>query len=772
MVDSIIFINGRISSTQYNVQTVIGAAVSDLGSADTDWGIFRAYTSLANAENGIENTGIDDTLENFDTWSGGKDLVASNEVWNIVAYADAVDSTVVSISGWTTEKNTSINIVTPTDESQVGRSQRHNGIWSEGGFILDPGVSGSNTISIDEHYVSLDGLQVRTSNVTGARAISVAYGSGKLIRVGNSIIRGPQTGAGNTKGILFDITEASSEIWFINNIVYGFDGATGYGVHFHGATPALVFNNTLSNNVNSITVQTGSTKAVFKNNLVMNSITTSFAGGAGFHATSDYNISGDGNMPGPNSITTSSVLRRNLSGNEFRLDSSDTMAKNAGLDLTSEGVLLVDFMGHPRGTDGSWDIGAHEAATSLYRSIGNGNTTSLQVGTGNDLSISSGVVTFASGIADNIGIGDIIQYDRSGDGTVDSFMFIHFRSNSTSFTVREQDGSTPADLATDDDWDIFRAYSSIANASNLVENSGIFAVISDFNDKTNLRNENFEMNYTLYADSMFTKAGVIFDSVWAKTPTANINLYVPSKASEVGTTQRHAGLWNTSYVHFIDSTTLVTPTDYMSIDGVQLFLDNDTASGFQYGVRSGTNFTLLNSIIRGPDANTSTEFIAGVYNGDLNNLGTVQNLINNVFYNWNNSGTGTGGIKPYSANIEIVASNNTFVDNVTPVASAHDYVLLTNNISQDLTSGFVGTYHPDSGNNLSSDINAPGPGSVTNSTLTFVNKAGDNFNLGAGDTDAQSSGVDLSNDIYYSYDSDILLQSRPSGDWDIGAFQF
>ncbi|MEO1172747.1 MAG: hypothetical protein AAFX94_11970, partial [Myxococcota bacterium] len=92
----------------------------------SDWAIFRAYTSLREAELGEENAGIDPALRNFDTWTEGADLVDLGQVWNIVCYADARDTQPVTISGWNTSEATPLRIFTPTREDEVGESQRHD----------------------------------------------------------------------------------------------------------------------------------------------------------------------------------------------------------------------------------------------------------------------------------------------------------------------------------------------------------------------------------------------------------------------------------------------------------------------------------------------------------------------------------------------------------------------------------------------------------------------------------------------------------------------
>ncbi|MBU4334911.1 MAG: hypothetical protein KKD07_10760, partial [Candidatus Omnitrophica bacterium] len=98
--DSIAFIKSRTDSTHYVLQTENGATPADLPANDT-WEIYRAYTSLSNAEAGTVNSTLDALSISYT--GGNRDLVANYEQWNIACYADAVDSASdMNISGWNT----------------------------------------------------------------------------------------------------------------------------------------------------------------------------------------------------------------------------------------------------------------------------------------------------------------------------------------------------------------------------------------------------------------------------------------------------------------------------------------------------------------------------------------------------------------------------------------------------------------------------------------------------------------------------------------------
>ena len=81
-----------------------------------------------------------------------------------------------------------------------------------------------------------------------------------------------------------------------------------------------------------------------------------------------------------------------------------------------------------------------------------------------------------------------------------------------------------------------------------------------------------------------------------------------------------------------------------------------------------------------------------------------------------------------------------------------------NNDFHDITGGL---------NNASGDATAPGTSNRINQTFTFVNAAGDDYHLAAGDAGAKGYGINLTADIDYGFDDDIDFDTR-SAPWDIG----
>ena len=140
--------------------------------------------------------------------------------------------------------------------------------------------------------------------------------------------------------------------------------------------------------------------------------------------------------------------------------------------------------------------------TSLYRSVGN-SATALASGSGNALTISDSTASFGSGLSDSIGVGDAIQYDSDGNDSIDAIAFIHSRTDSQTYTVKDKTGATPTAVTGDNDWSIYRAFDSLSNWEAGDENDLIHANVEQFNDGSDLTaatGNNTIMMVACYAD--------------------------------------------------------------------------------------------------------------------------------------------------------------------------------------------------------------------------------------------------------------------------------
>ncbi|MFA5961780.1 MAG: hypothetical protein WC848_03815 [Parcubacteria group bacterium] len=378
------FITGRTSSSVFSVQSSTGGAPHS-ASATQVVSVYRAYTSLVDAEAGIESLAFDSTVANFDDWTAGgdatandlgNDLVAGDLQWNIACYGDAEDDVsagVVMVGGWTTDDTRFIKIFTPNLTTQVGTSQRHAGVWGETGkyTLAVHSVDGDNQsdppINIGGPNVWLDGLQILDDNMGTGNTIGVSLANiSGLTRISNCIIKAPAEGW-TSYGIMATGTETGTyKVW--NNIISGFSEG---GIYLIGESNTLyAYNNTVYGAFatlggEDVCFQVDLGTIVAKNNIAQN-CGIGYGGTGSFDLASEYNISDLDDTPGSHNIDSQTLTFTDLTtdAEDFHLDDTDTAAIDAGSNLASDAHLSfsVDIDGDTRTVP--WDIGADESPFS------------------------------------------------------------------------------------------------------------------------------------------------------------------------------------------------------------------------------------------------------------------------------------------------------------------------------------------------------------------------------------------------------------------------
>lgn len=360
IIDSIAFIHWRFSSTEFLLLAADGDFLSDASSIST-WATFRATTSIANAEAGIENTGIDASVRNFDSWSGGANLVSMDKIWAIALYADNADTTRVDISGWTTDVDHPIKIFVPRDIFHVGTSQRHNGRWSDSAARL---VTTSTTtyrpsIRSFEPNIILEGLQIEINNAGYEHNGAFALGQNNLftntasLDVSYCIVR---QGANSSAYAMTAIAAAFAQfpyssrtrIW--NNIIEGFNlqdiAGSGTGIVVYGE--AHIYNNTIHNcrvGVRAAEYDSYNPTTVLLNNNILTSTVDDLSGLTLFSTLSDYNslaIDDEIATLGIHNTELDTVQFVDSASGDFSLDLSDIFALGTGVDLSSNDIIPYD----------------------------------------------------------------------------------------------------------------------------------------------------------------------------------------------------------------------------------------------------------------------------------------------------------------------------------------------------------------------------------------------------------------------------------------------
>jgi Calx-beta domain/Fibronectin type III domain len=780
-INSIAFIYSRVSSTQYEVRTATGTTPVT-ATAEQTWNIFRAYTSFNNAFGstvGTANTSILGSLVPFDT-ATTRNLVTTNTQMNFALYADAIESdpTGVTLSGFTTSAANTIRIYTPYASTDVGISQRHIGAWTNSAFQYVVSNSSGSALGWGNKYVWVDGLQINISTTTTGTSYGLIQTGGTASSsYSNNIIQMNNTATSNNSlGIGM---QNNSMAW--NNIIYvptAYQGNSGIATT--GSGTSIIYSNTVYNFDNPFNCSGEACLA--KNNISQAS--GNWGSSSAFATGSDYNVSNTGIAAGgPHDITNAEVLFNNLGANDFRLSPADVVAKGAGENLSGDPFLAfsTDIQGLTRTTP--WDIGASEVAGGsggpmpIYRSVGPNNTTALANGTGNNLTISTGgLATFSVALPNNIGVGDALQFATTGT-TINAIAFIYQRISSTQYIIRTANGGVPAARSSFTAWNIFRAYTSLANAASGHgnENTGISSNVRGFetftNGNNNITTNNLQWNIACYADAQDVELSV-FQAIdtWTTSPANYLRIYTPYLASDVGVSQRHQGVWSGSGYTLITSGVDIA-SGGIWIDGLQVYFFNPTGGGSAFGAYTTTgaarNYRVSKNIIHtySPNGNGTA-----IYIQDASGAATTYEIWNNIVYddtNVNSTGINVGGTSTVS-----YIYNNTVYNFETGISTSGSTNLLKNNIIQKAVPGnaiISGGSIAGSNYNLTNDSTSTGGASdIKNATVQFMDAPNNNYLLAPVDLVAKGAGTNLSADPNLSFTTDIAGNTRATT-WDIGA---
>lgn len=228
-----------------------------------------------------------------------------------------------------------------------------------------------------------------------------------------------------------------------------------------------------------------------------------------------------------------------------------------------------------------------DGPSQIYRSIGVGTTTALETRTSsgtNETVIADSTITFDSNVALNIGIGDAIVVDHDTPVGFEDIFFIRKRIAANQFLLNDKDGEElSSDFDTITDWQIFRAYSSLPDSNEQTENTGIPVEVRDFDTSRDAVSDNRAWHFAFYADAAWNLTTSHSIGGWTLSGDNYLRYFVPFLSTEVGTTQRHQGQWDSSKA----LVTLVADGDY-SWPFMQRFSGKDAVrvEGFQFQLDS------------------------------------------------------------------------------------------------------------------------------------------------------------------------------------------
>ena len=717
-------------------------------------------------------------------------LVADNRSEVGVAYKDSVFvlPADLSIQGSTTDATHTITLT-------ADGINRHNGTPGTGVLVDESTVAGVE-ILVEDANLTVEWLEIVGVHGTGAGTCSAGGFCGAVrvdgavgdvptnVLLQNLLIHNFVDAANQVIGIVLSGTNVVGKSVTIRNTMMWAGDA--YGIW--GDEPA---DTVLVENCSFDQLQFG-INADFSTFTIRNTIVTSTVGGHVDYAAASGTLVGSNNTSSDATAATyfANPLTAVTAASIFVTPNSNLHLKpgantqvDTGLDRSSSFTTDIDAQLRPAG---AWDRGADEiVGTALYRSVGI-TATALASGAANALTISGSTATFASALPNNIGVGDVIQYDSDGNNSIDALAFIHGRTNSQTYTVANKNGATPTAVVGDNNWGVYRAYTSLANWESQTENANILEPVeNDVNPSLNLVTANTIMYVACYADGADTTA--VFLNGWTTGVANHIKIFAPALSSQVGITQRHSGVWDTTKYRIEAANTQVIDigpgAGDVWIDGLQIHLLSANGNGQDaVNIDQTTNYAnhrISNNIIRaGP---ITAAAVYGIYAKDAVGLAVVR-IWNNIIYGFNGQATNTAIYSDgdYGASFTIYAYNNTvygcslgFYRNQAPAGP----FILKNNIAYNNTDNYgtgVGAPFDASGtNNLSgpgADAQMPATAARNGVAVTFVLPGGNpaNFHLAAGDAGALNYGANLSADLNLAVFDDIDGQVRQAA-WDIGA---
>lgn len=405
--------------------------------------------------------------------------------------------------------------------------------------------------------------------------------------------------------------------------------------------------------------------------------------------------------------------------------------------------------------------------TNLYRSVGI-TATDLNI-TNLTLQISSDTAIFSGNLPDNVGIGDIIQFENLSSYYV---AVINKRISATKCLVTNTAGGTPNSTNAGTSFNIFRAYTSLYNWEVLNENDNLNDLVENFDTSTDLVAGNSIMNVICFADGIDTTP-VIIDG-WNTSSIYYLNIFTPTTSTEVGISQRHLGKWGSGFVlQTTNSACLTISDDNVRICGLQLYINGtnsfDQSNIFVTSTSGICDIRISQNILKGP-GNSTSDWCSGIEFYNASN-GTAR-IWNNIIYNWKSSTNDNGIDLTSESDFTYYVYNNTVYGISGTGFRLTGTTHLKNNIAQDCGDGYL-IVPADEDYNISdlNELELQGTNDKELTSVQFVNSSGEDFRISSSDLTAKDAGVDLSGDLYLSFSDDINNTPR-SAAWDIGADEY
>lgn len=418
-----------------------------------------------------------------------------------------------------------------------------------------------------------------------------------------------------------------------------------------------------------------------------------------------------------------------------------------------------------------------------YRSIQPGITAAIASNTGGTitLTISGTTATFSAAMPDSFGQGDLLHYDVNNNGTPDNTGFVVSRESSTSFTLQDSLGgsATLNAVTADDSWNAYRAYTSLVNARNKTENTGVPAANRNFDQSVNsLITTGETRNLVCYPG---TDASAVDFNDWDSDTSNRLRIYTPYLATHAGRNMRHSGKF-TARCYFLSTSdatgslklnTASGNDHWFEISGLQI--KNTVGDGFSAGDNSTSAEVMYfdSCIFIGSNNSSTSTSHSGI---DISGGSGTWRISNCLFYSWNSTAASNN-----NAGVHVNQTSSTaYIYNCNSWDGDRGFVQIVgtgvakNSIVTAGTSasptGWQGSWDAASTNNVDNRSAAPGSNAKNGQVPAYVDSTNLDFHLKSSDNVALGAGVDLSADANYPFTNDIDQGTR-SGTWDRGIDQ-
>jgi hypothetical protein len=259
------------------------------------------------------------------------------------------DNAGFAVSGYTTTASDYIKITGSGDG-------RFPGYHSRDHYRVVAGTTGA--CYIYENYVWIDGIQMLTlhTNAGGDNGVYITdQTSNNKIEISNCLIHGGYSNS-NGYGIYATVFEQYPNVYLWNNQLHYWRWMQA--IYMWRVNNAYIYNNTIGNCDTGIAVNLGN--VTIKNNL-SSAFTAAYSGTFVNAYNNSTNLTGIPSVSGSAiGNATSQTFSFVQSGTDYHLVSTDTGARNKGIDLSGDSYLVVSTDVDGQNRDSSPDVGFDE----------------------------------------------------------------------------------------------------------------------------------------------------------------------------------------------------------------------------------------------------------------------------------------------------------------------------------------------------------------------------------------------------------------------------